>query len=75
MTASLALGPVTGALVGLTLSLLLLPFGINKAEWLMTTGSALGLFVGLLILTEEQQQRSLNRQTRAAHKKPSRTNH
>ncbi|MCS6925747.1 MAG: hypothetical protein NZ578_07590 [Candidatus Binatia bacterium] len=66
MTASLALGPTVGALVGLALSILLVPLGINKAEWLMTTGTALGLFVGLLILAEQQRQPPSN--TRAEHK-------
>lgn len=73
MTASLVLGPLAGAFAGLTLSVLLLPFGINKAEWLMTTGSTLGLFVGLLVLAEGQQRSRVD--TRAGHKKQSRPNH
>jgi hypothetical protein len=32
-----------------------LPLGINKAEWLMAVGAALGLFVGLMMAEESDK--------------------
>lgn len=75
MIASLALGPTTGALAGLVFSLLLLPFGINKAEWLMAVGTALGLFVGLMMLTEEEQRHTLSAHERGGQKERVGTDH
>jgi hypothetical protein len=40
---------ILGPLAGLVISLTLLPFGINQAEWLMTLGAAIALFIVLLV--------------------------
>ncbi|MEW6299228.1 MAG: hypothetical protein AB1671_16060 [Thermodesulfobacteriota bacterium] len=50
------MGPVVGTLAGLLFSLLMVPLGINRAEWLMAVGAALGLFVGLMIFAEEEHR-------------------
>lgn len=40
---------ILGPLAGLVISLALLPFGVNQAEWLMTLGAAIALFIVLLM--------------------------
>jgi hypothetical protein len=53
--ATIVLGPTLGAFFGLLTSLAVLPLGINKAEWLMAVGAALGLFVGLMMAEDSDR--------------------
>jgi uncharacterized membrane protein len=61
--ATIVLGTTVGAFIGLLISLAVLPLGINKAEWLMAVGAALGLFVGLMMAEESDKHRP----TRSQH--------
>jgi hypothetical protein len=56
--ATIALGPTVGAFIGLLLSLIALPLGINEAEWLMAVGAALGLFIGLMMNENKNEPHS-----------------
>ncbi len=47
-------GVLIGALTGLLVSLVLLPFGVRRAEWLMSACAALGVFIGLLKIVDAQ---------------------
>ncbi len=49
-------GALIGALAGLLVSLVLLPFGVRRAEWLMATCSSLGIFIGLLKVADAEGQ-------------------
>ena len=41
-------GSILGALSGMLVSLVLVPFGVQRAEWMLAVCLALGVFVGLL---------------------------
>ena len=48
-------GTIIGALAGILLSLVLIPFGVHQAEWFLALGTVVGLFIGLLLMNEEEQ--------------------
>jgi uncharacterized membrane protein len=48
-------GTIIGALAGVLLSIVLIPFGVHQAEWFLALGTVVGLFVGLLLMNEEEQ--------------------
>ena len=48
-------GTIIGALAGLLLSIILVPFGVHQAEGLLALGTVVGVFVGLLLMNEEEQ--------------------
>ena len=47
-------GVLIGALTGMVVSLVLLPFGVRRAEWLMSACASLGVFIGLLKIADAQ---------------------
>lgn len=47
-------GVLIGALTGMIVSLVLLPFGVRRAEWLMSTCASLGIFIGLLKIADAE---------------------
>ncbi len=49
-------GVLIGALTGMIMSLVLLPFGVRRAEWMMAACSTLGVFIGLLKMTDTEGQ-------------------
>ena len=49
-------GALIGALTGMLVSLLLLPFGVHRAEWVMAVCSVLGIFIGLLKIADAEGQ-------------------
>ena len=49
-------GVLIGALTGMSMSLVLLPFGVHRAEWMMAACSTLGVFIGLLKITDTEGQ-------------------
>ena len=48
-------GTIIGALAGVFLSMILSVFGIHQAEWFVALGTVVGVFIGLLVLNEEEQ--------------------
>ena len=48
-------GTIIGALAGLLLSVILVPFGVHQAEWFLALGTVVGTFIGLLLMNEEEQ--------------------
>ena len=49
-------GALIGTLTGMIMSLVLLPFGVRRAEWMMAACSTLGVFIGLLKMTDTEGQ-------------------
>ena len=49
-------GVLIGALTGMLISLVLLPFGVRRAEWMMSAGAMLGVFIGLLKIADAEGQ-------------------
>ena len=47
-------GVLIGALAGMIVSLVLLPFGVRRAEWMMSACATLGVFIGLLKRAEAE---------------------
>lgn len=47
-------GTIIGALAGVFLSMFLSVFGIHQAEWFVALGTVVGVFIGLLMLNEEE---------------------
>ena len=55
-------GTILDALSGRLVSLMLVPFGVQRAEWMMALCLALGVFVGLLhIVAVEGPERKKER--------------
>ena len=48
-------GTIIGALAGVLLSVILVPFGVHQAEWFLALGTVVGIFIGLLLMNEEEQ--------------------
>ncbi len=48
-------GTIIGALAGLLLSIILVPFGVYQAEGFLALGTVVGIFVGLLLMNKEEQ--------------------
>lgn len=48
-------GTIIGALGGVFLSMFLALFGIHQAEWFLALGTVVGVFIGLLLMNEEEQ--------------------
>ena len=48
-------GTIIGALAGVLLSIILVPFGVHQAEWFLALGTVVGIFIGLLLMNEEEQ--------------------
>lgn len=48
-------GTIIGALAGVFLSMFLSLFGIHQAEWFLALGTVVGVFIGLLLMNEEEQ--------------------
>ena len=49
-------GVLIGALTGMIVSLVLLPFGVRRAEWMMSACATLGVFIGLLKIANAEGQ-------------------
>ena len=49
-------GVLIGALTGMIMSLVLLPLGVHRAELVMAACSTLGVFIGLLKITDVEGQ-------------------
>ena len=49
-------GTLIGGLAGMLVSLVLLPFDVQRAEWLMAACSTLGVFIGLLKIADAEGQ-------------------
>lgn len=49
-------GTIIGALASVLFSIVLIPLGVHQAEWFLALGTAVGLFVGPLLMIEEEQQ-------------------
>ena len=47
-------GVLIGALTGMIVSLMLLPFGVRRAEWMMSACATLGVFIGLLKIADAE---------------------
>ena len=45
-------GVLIGALTGMIVSLVLLSFGVRRAEWMMSACATLGVFIGLLKIAD-----------------------
>ena len=48
-------GTIIGALAGVFLSMFLSLFGIHQAEWFLALGTVVGVFIGLLLMNEDEQ--------------------
>ena len=48
-------GTIIGALAGVLLSIVLVPFGVHQAEWFLALGTVFGIFVGLLLMNKAEQ--------------------
>lgn len=46
---------IIGALTGVLLSIILIPFSVHQAEWFLALGTVVSLFVGLLLMHEEER--------------------
>lgn len=51
-------GVLIGALTGMIVSLVLLPFDVRRDEWLMAACASLGVFIGLLKMAEAEGQQA-----------------